>query len=202
MADIIVGADAGGLPGVRVFSGKDSSLLRDFLAYDPGFRGGVRVAAGDVYGTGVADIIAGTGPGAPPEVRVFSPNGAMLEDYYAFSPAFLGGIFVAAGDIDGAGRADVIVGMGQGGAPEVQVFDGPSAAPLLDFYAYAYAGGSGSGGVQVGAADVTGTGRAAILTGAGPGQLPEVKAIDGMSVQTIDDFFAYDPGFLGGVFVG
>jgi hypothetical protein len=145
-------------------------------------------------------------------VRVFGPNGAIMEDYYAFTSSLLGGIFVAAGDVTGSGHADIIVAPGLGGGPEVKVFDGTSGAPLLDFYAYNPAStplipvfgddGGWNSGLHVGAADVTGTGRAAILTGAGPNQPPEVKAIDGLSVQTIDDFFAYDPRFLGGVFVG
>ena len=62
-ADLIVGADAGGGPRVTVFSGKDDSLLDNFFAYDPGFRGGVRVAAGDVSGNGFADILTAPGPG-------------------------------------------------------------------------------------------------------------------------------------------
>jgi hypothetical protein len=52
------------------------------------------------------------GSGAPPEVKVFSGiSGAPLQDYYAFDPSFLVGTFVAASDIDGDGRADVIVGV-------------------------------------------------------------------------------------------
>src|SRR5262249_15017378 len=137
------------------------ALLRDFLAYNPAFSGGVRVAAGDINGTGLADIITGSGPGAPPEVRAFNPNGAMIEDYYAFTPTFAGGIFVAAGDIDTDGRADVMVGLGAGGGPEVKVFDGSSTAALRDFHAY-----NSADGVHVAAVDLTGTHQAAVLTGA------------------------------------
>ncbi|HZR02669.1 MAG TPA: VCBS repeat-containing protein [Burkholderiales bacterium] len=53
-ADVIVGADTGGAPEVRVFSGKDHSVLLDFFAFAPTFTGGVRVAAGDVNGDGHA----------------------------------------------------------------------------------------------------------------------------------------------------
>src|SRR5207253_2327651 len=60
--DIIVGAGAGAGPHVKVFSGKDNSLLRSFFAYD-GFTGGVRVASGDFNHDGTDDIITGTGPG-------------------------------------------------------------------------------------------------------------------------------------------
>jgi hypothetical protein len=45
-------------------------------------------------------------------------------------------------------------------------------------------------------------GRPAILTGPGRGEAPEVKVFDALSITLVDDFFAYDPSFLGGVFVG
>ncbi len=51
-ADIVTGAGPGGGPHVRVFSGVDLAVLASFFAYDPGFHGGVSVAAGDINGDG------------------------------------------------------------------------------------------------------------------------------------------------------
>jgi hypothetical protein len=208
-ADIVVGADAGGAPEVRAFSGRDNSLLLDFFAYDPAFGGGVRVAAGDVNGDGYADIITGPGYGGAPEVKVFSGRGGVvLEDYFAYTPLFTGGIFVAAGDVNGDGLADVITSPGLGGGPEVKVFSGANAAPLLDFFAYppvpvlvpVFGASPQQGGCHVGFTRVNGRGE--ILTGPDFGLPPEVKAFDAATLQLLDDFFAYDPSFLGGVYVG
>jgi hypothetical protein len=202
-ADIITGAGPGGGPHVKVFSGRDGSLLASFLAYAPGFTGGVRVAGGDVNGDGFADIITGAGPGGGPQVKVFDGHNLsnVLASFFAYAPGFTGGVFVAAGDTNGDGRADIITGAGAGGGPQVKVFDGNNLTNLLASF-FAYDPGF-AGGVSVAADDVNGDGKADILTGAGPGGGPQVKAYDGSHLANLlDNFFAFDPAYLGGVFVG
>jgi hypothetical protein len=49
--------------------------------------------------------------------------------------------------------------------------------------------------------NLTGDGRAEIITGAGPGSGPHVRVLDGTTGFPLLDLFAYDPAFLGGVFV-
>jgi hypothetical protein len=213
-ADIVVGSDSGGAPEVKVYSGRDGTALYDFFAYSPAFTGGVRVAVGDVMAAGQPDIITGCGPGGPPVVRVFS-LGALMRDYLAYASSFGGGIFVAAGHVSGSATADVIVTPGAGGAAEIKVFQGPNVQLLSDFFAYPPAtsptlvpvvgDGSGtalSGGWHIATVYATTNGRAVILIGPGPGQLPEARVIDAVSLALLDDFFAYNPAFTGGFFVG
>ena len=76
-SEIIAGAGEGGGPHVRIFDGRTGQLTSQFFAYDEDFRGGVRVAAGDLDGDGVAEVITGTGPGGGPVVGVFdAPTGS------------------------------------------------------------------------------------------------------------------------------
>jgi FG-GAP-like repeat/FG-GAP repeat len=198
--DIITGAGAGGGPEVKVFSGTNNAILDDFYAYDPRFSGGVRVAAGDVNGDGFADIITGAGPGGGPHVKVFSGNGGtLLYSFFAYDPHFTGGVYVAAGDVNHDGKADIITGAGAGGGPHVEAFSGADGSLLRSFYAYSP---SFNGGVRVSSEDLNGDGFADILTAAGLGGNAQVVFFNGANEATLDSFNAYDPRFQGGVFIG
>jgi hypothetical protein len=199
-ADVIAGQDAGGSPRVRVFSGANGGVLYNFTAYDTAYRGGVRVAAGDVNGDGKADIITAPGAGIAAIVKVFSgANGSLLSSFQALGAGFSGGAFIAAGDVDGDGRADIVTGSGSGSAPRVNVYSGATGGLLRSFLAYDAAF---TGGVRVAARDVNGDGRSDIVVGAGLGDAREVRVFDGLSTALIDRFFAYESAFRGGFFVG
>lgn len=198
-ADIIVGPDNSAPPLVRMFDGNTGTMLASFFAYSPLFTGGVRVAAGDVNGDGRADIITAPGSGGGPQVKVFSgTNLDLLRSFFAYDQTFLGGVYVAAGDVNGDGRADIITGAGPGGGPHVKVFDGVSLQLLQSFFAF---GANFQGGVRVAAGDVNGDGFADIITGAGPGSGPHVIVFDSHSPNPLHSFFAYEPNFAGGIFV-
>jgi hypothetical protein len=203
-ADVVVAEDAGGQPRVRVYSGHDGSLLYDFLAFDSRFAGGVRLAAADVNHDGHADIVAAAGPGGAPLVEVF--EGADLArgitkpalSFDAYDRRFTGGVYVATGDVHGDGISKILTGSGAGGEPRVNVFDGQNGQLLQSFLAFDR---GFKGGVRVAAADVNGDGRSDIVTAEGPGGVSRVRGFDGLSLERIDQFFAYDEDFRGGVFV-
>jgi ELWxxDGT repeat protein len=199
-ADIITGAGAGGGPHVRVFSGKDGSLLTQFYAYDPRFAGGVTVASGDVAGS--PDVITGAGPGAGPHVKVFDGlTGALVTQFYGQAPTFTGGVTVAAADTNADGNADIVVGAGPGNpaGPVVNVYSGLELSLLRTSSPYPGFGG----GLTVAALDFAGDGHAAVVTGPGPGGGPDVRATGGDGIPPdLTKFFAFNPAFLGGVFVG
>ena len=198
-SDIITGADFSGGQHVQAFSGRDGSLLRNFMAYGAGFTGGVRVAAGDVDADGRADIITGAGPGGGPHVQVFRGTDlAVLHSFFAFDAGFTGGVWVEAARIDADTRSEIIVGAGAGGGPHVRVFSGLNLTVLHSFFAY---GDSFTGGVRVAAADLNGDGRDDIITGAGPGGGPHVREFNGITLAELDSFFAFEDSFTGGVFV-
>jgi hypothetical protein len=171
------------------------------MAYDPRFLGGVRVAGGDVNGDGKADIITAPGAGGGPDVRVFSgADGHLIRELMAYDHRFGGGVYVSAGDFNNDGKADIVTAAGAGGGPHIEVFSGADGSLLRSFMAFAptYAGG-----VRVAVvADVNNDGSPEIIASTGPSAAPEVRLYDGAILSTLDDFYAFDPRFLGGVFVG
>src|SRR5205807_129153 len=134
-------------PVVKVTSGTDfTTVLQSFMPYSAKFLGGVSVAAGNVAVAGRVDIITVPGKGMAPEIRFF--NGGNLSSpvqrpMYAYDATFLGGVTVAAKDIDGDGKADLIFGTGAGGGAHVRIVRGQTGAELRSQFAFdpAFLGG-------------------------------------------------------------
>jgi hypothetical protein len=143
---LVVGADAGELPRVAVYSDDTTtggatpndglfanSRVDTFLAFAPTFRGGVRVAAGRNLTAGaVSDSVAlATGPGITARVRILKDtnNDFRLSDSLTAAETLFpvgswgGGIFVAVGDVGSpSANAELIVSRGAGSPPRVFIF--------------------------------------------------------------------------------
>ena len=165
----------------------------------PGFSGELRIAMGDMNHDGKMETIVAAGPGGGPAIIVMdSETGTVLQTFFAFDPAFKGGIFVAIADFNSDGIMDIVVGAGSGGGPHVNIFDGLTLNVLRSFFAYQE---NFSGGVSVAAIDINGNGFAELVTGAGIGGNSHVKVFDGKTFEIISQWYAYPSDFKGGIFV-
>ena len=131
---IALAANAGSAPEVRIYS-PDGKQISKIMAYAQTFRGGVRVAAGDVDGDGKVEIITAPGPGGGPHIRVFDMKGNLKWQFFAYAQTFRGGVSLAVGDIDDDGKAEIITGPGPGGGPQVRIFSADGVVKQ-QFFAY------------------------------------------------------------------
>jgi hypothetical protein len=163
MEPLLVSAGTGptGGPHVKLFevtsAGAPLQLGGGFLAYDAGFTGGVQAAFANTR-SGLF-VVTGVGSGGGPHIKLFRvtnlQTGAVTQigpGFMAYDPGFTGGARVAA-TADPAGSLVIVTGVGSGGGAHVKVFRVSNLAT-------------------------------------------------GDAVQLGDGFFAYDPGFLGGVNIG
>lgn len=155
---VVVGSNIGyrSTPTITVIDPISGQEVNQFLAFEPGFRGGVSTAVTDVDEDGSVEIIAASGPGKG-EVRVFELDGTELPEYRLrpFGDSYFAGLSVAFGDYDGDGSGDLAVGKSRGA--DVAVFGlaaggtGWAAEPFQTFQPY---GGSHINGVTLAAADI------------------------------------------------
>ncbi len=208
-ADVITGASAGN-PEVKVYRGKDiatgafnpggSSVIADWFAYGLQFNVGANVAAGDFTDSGFADVVTGATIGNP-HVKIyngqaiatgtFNPNTSLRAQFFAYGLQFNIGAFVAVGDTTGEGHPDLITGAASGN-PHVKVYSGaaiangtfnqanPDANLRNQFFAYDLQFNIGA---EVAAADIEGTGKFDIITGAAGGN-PNYRVVKGTATGT------------------
>lgn len=92
-------------PIVALFD-KDRNLIRQWLAYEKNFRGGIAVAAGDVMGDGATEIIVASGAGRTPSIKIFDLSGKELSSFTPGGDAVIG---IAAEDVDFDGKNEIVV---------------------------------------------------------------------------------------------
>ncbi len=198
-----VGSDTGG--GLaRLFDDFGTEVL-SLRPFGDDFAGGVRVATGDFTGDGVPDLIVGTGPGGPTRVLVIDgKTGATVLDVKPFEESFTGGVFVAAGDTNRDGKAEVVVTPDQGGGPVVAMY-AAGRGEVARFYGIEDIGFRG--GARPAMADLDGDGAADLIVAAGFGGGPRVAGYrgetltSGRPVRLFADFFVFEQGLRNGVYV-
>jgi hypothetical protein len=193
----------------------DGSIDSSFLAYGT-LKHGVNLAAGDVDGNGRDEIITGAGPGAVfgPHVRGWRYGSGVVTPMQGVNFMAYGtlrwGVNVAAGDLDGNGRDEIVTGAGPGAVfgPHVRAwsFIGGTVHPIQQISFLAY--NTNKYGVRVACGDIDGDGMDEIITGPGPSGLfgSHVRGwnYDGNNLSAMNDvsYFAYPESLLlGGVVV-
>ncbi len=141
--DLIVGAGNDHAPEVVAYAGARSNHgpfgteLARFHPFSDAMRSGVTVAAAQIDGTTSDNIIVGSGPGAPSEVKVYRStlpaSGAPPTMFSHFTPYpnDTSGVTLSAGFVDFAtGRNSIVTAPGVGSVAQVKVFVFPLLTPI------------------------------------------------------------------------
>jgi len=219
VAAITEASGLGGSPIVRVIDAQTLAHVGEFAAFEPGFRGGVRAAVGDLDGDGQFEIVTAPLAGRVGEIRVFTSGGTELVQYRTqpFGPRWLGGVNLAIGDVDGDGRDDIIAAKAQGDG-EVRIFRSEAAADPIAATPYrvirpfgaGFAGGSTVAAGDFGtftngvatAANVPDN-RAEVVVSSGPTIRATVRIYDvsNSTPRVVDTIRPFGGGFQGGASV-
>jgi hypothetical protein len=173
--------------------------------FESSFTGGIRVATGDVNGDGVPDLAVASGVGRKAEVRLI--NSITKELLFTINPfgEFTRGCYVAMGDVNNDGTADIIITPDEGGGPRVRVFNGKTFAQIADFFGIQDI--NFRGGARAAVGDLNNDQSGDIVVSAGFGGGPRIAAFSGATLTTdggpklFGDFFAFEQSLRNGAFV-
>ncbi len=175
--DLIVATGAGTVAQVVVYGPSGGVPLERLEPFGPSFRGGLSVAAGNLTGGTSEQLVVGSGPGMAPAVRVYQgESGTLLESLRPFAASFSGGVSVAAADLDGDGKADLIVGTGPGRVAVVKAYRDATSRRLWSVDAFAPLF---NGGVSLAAFTPAGTASAEVVVAPGSGAGSQLKVLAG-----------------------
>ncbi|MBN9520913.1 VCBS repeat-containing protein [bacterium] len=155
------------------------------------FTGGGFVSVGDLDNDGRAEVVLTPDQGGGARVTVFTvyPVGPRVRANVLGinDPNFRGGARTAVGDVNGDGRADLLVAAGFQGGPRVALYDGRLVVTgtlsrlTTDFFAF---DPSLRNGVFASIGDVDGDGFGDLVIGAGAGGAPAVRVLSGKTLIT------------------
>ncbi len=190
--NIVMVKKENGKTGVVTLS-KEGSILGRFAVGAAAFNNDPRIATGDVDGDGVDEIVLGSGPGATQQVRVYKRDGTVLWKRQPFKRPSRRGVDVAAGDMDGDGVDEVIVGMRAGAKSKVIQLSGEGKrGVVVRVFDKKY-----RGGVNVATGDTDGDGVDEIIVGTGGGITGTVRVIESTGEKSTRELSPFGKKFTG-----
>jgi serralysin len=122
-----------------------------------------------------------------------------MASFFAFDPAFQGGVRVGIGDLNGDGKAEIITGGAVGASGHILILDGVTGEPISSFFGM---GARFKGGIRVATVGVTEGGVATlrVIGAPNPDRTATINELtpDGTATGQFQPFGA---SFSGGLFV-
>ncbi len=194
--EFVVAPKSGEEPRLRIYNSL-GKLKTSFLAWDKEFRGGVNIALSDLDDNGQQEIIVAPASAGRGEVRVYEYKGTLKTRFAVTGSAWRGSLNIAAGDLDGKSKPEIVVAFGSGQEPQVRLFTAEGKLMGV-FLAYEK---TFRGGVNIAVANLDGRrnkGRAEIIVSPGPGHDPQIKVFDNRA-RLQSQFLGFNKNWQGGV---
>jgi subtilisin-like proprotein convertase family protein len=224
--ELITGKAAGRAALVRIWDlttgGAVAALLDEVNPFPTAKNAGVSVAAGDLNGDAVDELIIGAGPGGPANVAIYSDinrdgrlSDTLIDTFLAFPAPFAGGVKVASANVNNTGGDDVVAGMWSRGGT-ISTFadtnanriisDDNAGAPLESFKPF---GANYRAGLNVAAGAIQNAGGsgAEVMAGVGSGKPKVIIFTDANANGLVGDEAPFDtllpagPGLTSGAVV-
>ncbi len=145
-AEIIVGSSKRQAALVRVYQ-RNGTLLWESSPFNDAPKSGLDVAAGDINGDGLDEVIVASGPGTIGRIAVIANDGsAVLKRFKPFGKKFTGGVNVTAGELTSDSKAEIVAGSQGTIAAKIKVFSGRGKSANISFKPF---GDQFTGGVDV-----------------------------------------------------
>lgn len=157
------------------------------VLFDGKFKGGATVAAADLNGDGVDEYIVGAGATGGSQIQVYDRQLALTRQFFAYTTVMKNGVNVAAGDLNGDGQAEIVVGPQPGYRPLIQVYTA-AGQKIREFTAFET---NFAGGVSVAVLPAGGGQTGRIVVGSGFGREAEVRVYDNLGTTMIASWSPY-----------
>jgi subtilisin family serine protease len=189
--EIITGAGPGGGPQVRIFD-LQGNLEGQFFAFEEGDRLGIFVAAGDVNGDGLDEILVSSDAGGSGQVRIFNRHGHLKGSFFPLGRTDAG-VHMAVGNIDEDPESEILSTQAHAGNGIVTIHDG-TGRYIRSFTAFDGTNGS----LSLTSTDLDADGMEEMIVATGMGDIPEVGVYN-QSGSLLQSWFVFPLEYRGGV---
>lgn len=118
---IAAGTGKGTKPLVRIVTPSTGKVTKEFAPFPGTELNGTNVTIGEFTGDQQADIAVGTGIGTNAKVKLYTDRGVKITEFNPYSTQRGTGVSLAAGDVDGDGRDELITAPAKG-TPQIRIF--------------------------------------------------------------------------------